>query len=168
MRIMGGVHIHLTPALVCEVKAEIEQKIVSGELTFLLAQRTCGPRLQVSRTSPSPATLSIVVGSYKPCVFRHTKCLKITRQLTFRKHLLTLDQWKLAESRLVAINTDSGSNVKLACQLLGWRRLSCFRHNLNLAVSKGLDDVCVKRLIGLCKSDNLLPPFPEVGKSSMT
>ena len=32
----------------------------------------------------------------------------------------TLQQWKLEESRLVGITTDSGSNVKAACEILGW------------------------------------------------
>ena len=62
-----------------------------------------------------------------------------------------LQQWKLAESQLVGITTDSGSNVKLACELLIWTRLSCFGHNLNLAVEKGLNDSRVNRAIRLCK-----------------
>ena len=39
----------------------------------------------------------------------------------------TLQQLKF---KLVGITTDSGCNVKLACELLGWVRLSCFGHNL--------------------------------------
>ncbi len=64
----------------------------------------------------------------------------------------TLHQWKLAESQLVGITSDSGSNVKLACELLKWKRLSCFGHNLNLAVEKGLNDARVQRVLRLCKS----------------
>ena len=30
----------------------------------------------------------------------------------------TLQQWKLEDSRLVGITTDSGSDIKLACELL--------------------------------------------------
>ena len=52
----------------------------------------------------------------------------------------TLQQWELDNKKLVGITTDSGSNVKLVCSLLNWPRLSCFGHNLNLAVGKGLND----------------------------
>ena len=33
-----------------------------------------------------------------------------------------------------------GSHIRLACTLLGWKRISCFGHNLDLADRKGLDD----------------------------
>jgi len=52
----------------------------------------------------------------------------------------SLGQWNLDPYKQVAITTDSGANIKLACELLGWQRLSCFGHNLDLAVNKGLDD----------------------------
>ena len=52
----------------------------------------------------------------------------------------------------MGITTDSDSNVKLACELLHWKRLSCFGRNLNLAVGKGFDDAYVNRAIRLCKS----------------
>ena len=50
---------------------------------------------------------------------------------------------ELEPEKLVGIITDSGSNVKLACDLLNWTRLSYFGHNLNLAVGKGLNDARV-------------------------
>ena len=55
----------------------------------------------------------------------------------------TIQQWDLEAEKLVEITTDSGSNIKLACDLLNWNRLSCFGHNLNLAVGKGLNDARV-------------------------
>lgn len=64
----------------------------------------------------------------------------------------TLQQWKLKDSKLVGITTGSGSNVKLACELLHWNRLSCFGHNLNSAVGKGLNDSQVLRALRICKS----------------
>ena len=64
----------------------------------------------------------------------------------------TLQQWKLEDNRLVGITTDSGSNVKLACELLHWIRLSCFGYNLNLAVGKGLNDSQVQRALRVCRS----------------
>uniref|UniRef100_A0A1X7VK75 DUF659 domain-containing protein n=1 Tax=Amphimedon queenslandica TaxID=400682 RepID=A0A1X7VK75_AMPQE len=54
--------------------------------------------------------------------------------------LSTLQQWNLDKSKQVAITTDNASNVKLACQLLNWRQLSCFDHNLDLAIKKSLSD----------------------------
>ena len=62
----------------------------------------------------------------------------------------SLDQWHLDADNQVAITTDSGINIKLACKLLGWQRLSCFGHNLDLAVNKGLDDgsgYCIKKML---------------------
>ena len=50
---------------------------------------------------------------------------------------VTLEQWDLNENKLTAITTDSASNIKLAYQLLKWRQLSCFGHNLDLAINKG-------------------------------
>ena len=64
----------------------------------------------------------------------------------------TLQQWKLEDNRLVGITTDSGSNIKLACELLQWNRLSCFGHNLNLAVGKALKDSRVQRALKVCRS----------------
>ena len=66
--------------------------------------------------------------------------------------LAETQQWKLEDKRLVGITTDSGSNVKLACELLHWNRLSCFGHNLNLAVGKGLNDSRVQRALRVCRS----------------
>lgn len=65
--------------------------------------------------------------------------------------LETLSEWNLDATKLVAITTDSGSNVKLACALLHWRWLSCFGHNLDLAVRKALDDRRVTRLLKVCR-----------------
>ena len=61
----------------------------------------------------------------------------------------TLLQWNLDQSKQIGITMDSGSN---ACELLNWKRLSCFGHNLNLAVEKGLNDGRIQRVLRLCKS----------------
>ena len=52
----------------------------------------------------------------------------------------TLSQWGLDPEKQVCITTDSGANIKLACQSLGWHRLSCFGHKLDLSVNKSLND----------------------------
>ena len=51
------------------------------------------------------------------------------------------------------ITTDSSANIKLACELLGWQKLSCFGHNLDLAVNKSLNDgrVHVYTVLGKCR-----------------
>ena len=54
-------------------------------------------------------------------------------------------------TKLVVITTDNGSNIKLACELLTWMRVSCFGHNLDLAINKGLNDPRIDRVIGLCR-----------------
>ena len=58
----------------------------------------------------------------------------------------SLTEWGLDSTKLVAITTDNGSNIKLACELLTWMRVSYFGHNLDLAINKGLND---PRVIGL-------------------
>ena len=63
-----------------------------------------------------------------------------------------LQQWELKDNKLVGITTDSGANIKLACALLNWTRLSCFGHNLNLVVEKGLNDGRIQRGLRVCRS----------------
>ena len=62
-----------------------------------------------------------------------------------------LDEWGLDAEKQVAITTDSGSNIKLACRLLRWTRLSCFGHNLDLAISKGLRDYSIEEVLQVCR-----------------
>lgn len=61
-----------------------------------------------------------------------------------------LSDWNLDLSKLVAITTDSASNMKRACSLLNLSRLSCFGHNLDLAVRKACDDVRITRVVKVC------------------
>ena len=63
----------------------------------------------------------------------------------------TLSNWELDATKLVALTTDSGSNIVLACELLNWRQLSCFGHNLDLAIQKGLADGRVERVLCVCR-----------------
>ena len=57
----------------------------------------------------------------------------------------------LDPKKLVSITTDNASNIRLACQLLKWKRLSCFGHNQDLAINKGLNDQRIDRVINLCR-----------------
>lgn len=63
----------------------------------------------------------------------------------------TLQDWGLEETSQTDITTDSGSNIRLACTLLGWKRISCFGHNLDLAVQKCLDNQRITRVLQLCR-----------------
>ena len=51
-----------------------------------------------------------------------------------------LQEWSLDSNKMVAITTDNAINIISACRKLGWQRLSCFSHNVDLAVHKGMDD----------------------------
>ena len=64
---------------------------------------------------------------------------------------MAFDEWNLDSSNLVAVTTDNGSNIRLACELLKFRRLSFFGHNLDLAINKGLKDSRIDRVLGLCR-----------------
>ena len=44
------------------------------------------------------------------------------------------DNWQLSTDKLVATTTDSGSNVVSAFKTLKLLRISCFDHNLDLAI----------------------------------
>ena len=55
------------------------------------------------------------------------------------------------ESKQVAITIDNGSNIKRGCQLLAWPNLSCFSHNLDLAINKGLSDAQINHAFYLCR-----------------
>lgn len=64
----------------------------------------------------------------------------------------TLQQWELSQSNLVCLTTDNGSNIVSACQILGLNHISCFGHNLHLAVTNSLrDDQQIARAVGICK-----------------
>ena len=63
-----------------------------------------------------------------------------------------LDSWDLNRDNLVATTTDSGSNVVSAFRLMNALRISCFGHNLDLAIRKGLDNARVQRVIARCHS----------------
>ena len=64
-----------------------------------------------------------------------------------------LDSWNLDASRQVCIKTDNGSNIVCATTThLGWTRLSCFGHNLNLAIENSIkNDDRVSRALGVCR-----------------
>ena len=62
-----------------------------------------------------------------------------------------LDAWQLRSAKQVAITTDNSSNILLACSNLDWLRLSCFGHNLNLAVRKSVSDSRCVHALAVCK-----------------
>ena len=53
--------------------------------------------------------------------------------------LATLESWRLDQDKQVCLTTDSGANIINAASRLKWQRLSCFGHNLHLAVTKAID-----------------------------
>lgn len=61
---------------------------------------------------------------------------------------ITLESWDLIASNQVCLHTDNGSNIIRAAADLNWPRLSCFGHNLHLAITKALkdDQKCVRAL----------------------
>ena len=63
-----------------------------------------------------------------------------------------LENWDLFKDKMVAATTDSGSNIVLAFKILHAVRISCFGHNLDLAIKKGLDTTRIKRALGRCHS----------------
>ena len=65
---------------------------------------------------------------------------------------ITMDLWKLKTENRVCLTTDSGSNIVKAARDLQWPRLSCFGHNLHLAITKSIDhDSKCHRALGLSR-----------------
>ena len=63
----------------------------------------------------------------------------------------TLDSWSLPMKKLVCLTTHSGSNIVNAAARLNWTRLSCFGHNLHLAITSSIkDEHRCSRAIGVC------------------
>ena len=64
----------------------------------------------------------------------------------------TLRSWSLDVTRQACITTDIASNIKRATEDLGWRHISCFGHNLNLAINKARNDSRCVPTIGACEN----------------
>ena len=52
---------------------------------------------------------------------------------------------------MVVATTDNGSNIVRAMALLGWTRVSCFSHTIQLAIEKVMDIPRVSRAVAHCK-----------------
>ena len=65
----------------------------------------------------------------------------------------TLEQWGLDPKNQTCITTDNGSNILCAVRShLVWPYLSCFGHNLHLAISNSIkEDTRVQRALGVCR-----------------
>ena len=62
-----------------------------------------------------------------------------------------LSDWKLDDAKMVAITTDNGNIVK-ACKNKEWRNITCFGHNLHLAITNTINKRAdVSRAVGVCK-----------------
>ena len=61
-----------------------------------------------------------------------------------------LENWGLSKEKLVAITTDNGSNFVAGMAILECTRISCFGHNLDLAINKSLNITRVQRAIKRC------------------
>ena len=62
--------------------------------------------------------------------------------------LSALESWGLEEGKQVCLTTDSGANMVNTTSRLNWLRLSCFGHNLHLAITNSLkcDDRSLRAL----------------------
>ena len=63
-----------------------------------------------------------------------------------------LANWDLNLDQIVATTTDNAANIIAAFNSLGLLRLSCFGHNLDLAINKSLQLERVKRALAKCHS----------------
>lgn len=142
---------HAIPTLYAETRDQVEQKLNKDMVFFsatadLWSSCTVQPYLGF--------TVQFINSSWELescCLQVHYMPENHTGENIQHALASTLQDWGLDETRLTSITTDSGSNIILACRLLGWTRLSCFGHNLDLAVRKGFDDQRVSRVLRLCR-----------------
>ncbi|XP_071793267.1 E3 SUMO-protein ligase ZBED1-like [Asterias amurensis] len=65
----------------------------------------------------------------------------------------TLTAWGLREEKQICLTTDNGTNMIAAAEANKWTRLSCFGHNLNLAVTNSMkNDRRIDRAVAVCKN----------------
>ncbi|XP_063955358.1 E3 SUMO-protein ligase ZBED1-like [Lytechinus pictus] len=66
----------------------------------------------------------------------------------------TFAEWNLDEFKLACMTTDNGANIVSCMEKLEWPWLSCFGHNLNLAVNNCLKNNTARtsHAIGMCKN----------------
>ena len=66
----------------------------------------------------------------------------------------TLDNWNLSFSQLIVTTTDNGSNIVVVFHRSDTIHtgISCFGHNLDLAIKKGLNNSHVQHALGWCHS----------------
>ena len=73
--------------------------------------------------------------------------------------------WNLESGNLLITTTDNGSNFVAAFHnILAWPRLSCFGHNLDLAINKSLNVPRIQRVISQCHA--LLEVFSRSWKKA--
>ena len=63
-----------------------------------------------------------------------------------------LENWALDKDQLVAVTTDNGSNIVVALRNIAVVRVSCFGHNLDLAIRKSLRFPRVQQALAHCHS----------------
>ncbi|XP_060774010.1 zinc finger BED domain-containing protein 4-like [Neoarius graeffei] len=68
----------------------------------------------------------------------------------------TIMEWNIQEKRIACITTDNGANIVAAIRQLKWQWLSCFGHNLNLAINNSLaqQKASTDRAFGVCRAVN--------------
>ena len=75
-----------------------------------------------------------------------------------------LGEWKLPVDGLCAATTDNGSNIVLATEVLGWPRMPCFSHTLQLAVERAVSLPEVSKALARCR--RLVSHFNHSSKST--
>ncbi|XP_062292961.1 E3 SUMO-protein ligase ZBED1-like [Scomber scombrus] len=67
-----------------------------------------------------------------------------------------LQAWGVGEEKVACITSDNGANIVAAVRDLKWPWISCFGHNLNLAVNNALNKEKAKteRAFGVCRQIN--------------
>ena len=75
-----------------------------------------------------------------------------------------LGEWNLSQDELSAVTTDNGSNIVLATEILGWPRMPCFSHTLQLAVEQAMSLPNVSRALARCR--RLVSHFNHSSKST--
>ena len=140
------------PALYKETRQKLES--VLKEVGFFL------PTADIWSSITAEPYISYTVHHINPDWNRESKCLQTlffpadhTAQNIAEILQDTLEQWGLKPKNQTCITTDNGSNFLCAVRShLVWPYLSCFGHNLHLAISNSIkEDSRVQRALGCRK-----------------
>lgn len=58
-----------------------------------------------------------------------------------------INEWNIAENKIISCTTDNGANILSSMRLLNWSHVPCFGHTVNIGVSKIFSDKLLEKIL---------------------